>query len=218
MAHQTVTTELLRDSTSANPPPYHAAMIATTKARKKIWTEAALQALPEDGCNHEVVDGRLVMSPKNNFSHGFITARLLSALLTFVEARRLGAVLDSSTGFWMKNRNCRAPDISFITRARLDATGFRPSTPRFFPGAPDLAVEVLSPNNTRREMEKRMKDFFESGTRLAWIVAPKTRRVEVCHSPTERQWVDDTGFLDGEDLLPGFRHPVAAVFKEWDWE
>jgi Uma2 family endonuclease len=90
-------------------------MIATAaKARKKIWTEAQLQALPEDGYNHEVVDGRLVMSPKNNFYYGFITARLLTALLTFVEARRLGAVLDSSTGFWMKNRNCRAPDISLF--------------------------------------------------------------------------------------------------------
>jgi Uma2 family endonuclease len=194
-------------------------MIATaTKARKRTWTETQLQALPEEGYNHEVVSGRLIINPKNNFFHGFISARLSSALLTFVEARRLGAVLDSSIGFWMKNRNCRAPDISFITRARIEALGFRPSSPRFFPGAPDLVVEVLSPDNTRREMEKRLKDFFESGTRLAWIVSPKARRVEVFHSPAKGEWVGSEGFLDGEDLLPGFRHPIANLFKEWDWE
>ena len=126
---------------------------------KKVWTQAEVQALPEQGFNHEVVDGELVMSPKNDFFHGFISARLSAALLAFVQTERLGAVLDSSTGFWMKNRNCRAPDISFISRARLEALGFRPSSRQFFPGAPDLAVEVLSPNNTRRESDDRLNEM-----------------------------------------------------------
>jgi Uma2 family endonuclease len=121
-------------------------MIAETEAAKKVWTEAELEALPEDGYIHEVVNGELVMSPKNNFNHGWICTSLLVALANFNRIYHLGVVLDSSTGFWMHNRNCRAPDISFITKARLISSGFKPSTKMFFPGAPDLAVEVLSLN------------------------------------------------------------------------
>ncbi len=193
-------------------------MRSVVESPKKVWTQAEVQALPEQGFNHEVVDGELVMSPKNDFFHGFISARLSAALLAFVQTERLGAVLDSSTGFWMKNRNCRAPDISFISRARLEALEFRPSNRLFFPGAPDLAVEVLSPNNTRGEIDERLSDFFSSGSRLAWIVDPEARRVEVCRSLTERRMIASGGFLEGEDILPGFRYPIANLFKEWDWE
>ena len=185
---------------------------------QKIWTEAELEALPEDGFIHEVVDGELVMSPKNNFYHGEICSRLLAALVSFNDTHKLGAVLDSSTGFWMQNRNCRAPDASFFPKARLRALGFGRKTARFFPGAPDLAAEILSPHNTRHEMDQRLKDFFASGTKIAWIIDPETESVEVCHSLTRQTLVGPGGFLDGEDILPGFRYPIAELFKPWDWE
>src|SRR5580765_1061437 len=116
-------------------------MSATVSVPKKVWTESNLEALPDDGYNHEVVNRDLVMSPKNNFQHGDICVRLLSALNAFVQAQRLGVVLDSSTGFWMANRNCRAPDISFVGKSRLKGLKRPPTT--FFQGAPDLAVEIL---------------------------------------------------------------------------
>src|ERR1051325_331782 len=106
-----------------------------------------LQALPDGGYIHELVDGELVKSPKNNFRHGDICIRISIALGNFVNSGRLGVVCDSSTGFWMKNRNCRAPDISFISKERLRKAGFKFSTPKFFPGAADLLVEILSPSN-----------------------------------------------------------------------
>ena len=81
---------------------------------------------------------------------------------------------------------------------------------------------VMSPknlaNNTRREMDERLQDFFESGTQLAWIIDPEKRRVEVCQSPTRRAFLGSGGVLEGADLLPGFRYPVAELFKEWAWE
>jgi Uma2 family endonuclease len=193
-------------------------MNAPVAAPRKVWTEAELQALPEDGFNHELIDGEIVMSPKSDFFHGDISSRLSAALLAFAATRRLGAVLDSSTGFRMNNSNVRAPDISFISRERLKAAGFRRSTRRFFPGAPDLAVEVLSLHDTRKEIDDRLKDFCSSGTRLAWIVDPDAQRVEVCRSLSERRWISGGDFLDGEDLLPGFRYAVADLFKDWDWE
>jgi Uma2 family endonuclease len=193
-------------------------MNAVTETPGKIWTEADLQSLPDDGYIHEVVNSELVMSPKNDFFHGDICSELLTVLRTFVREKRLGAVLDSSTGFWMKNRNCRAPDISFVSRERLIALNFKRSTRSFFPGAPDLAVEILSPNNTRAEIDQRLRDFFESGTRLAWIIDPDAKRAEICRTLTSRKLIEAGGHLEGEDLLSGFRYPLDDLFKAGDWE
>jgi Uma2 family endonuclease len=193
-------------------------MTTASSVERKVWTEAELEALPEDGYIHEVVDGELVMSPKNNPYHGNMCAELSMALCAYAKARKLGAVWDSSTGFWMYNRNCRAPDVSFVTRERLQALGIKRQTRNFFPGAPDLAVEVLSPSNARVEIDERLKDFFASGTQVAWIINPDTECVEVCHAPDKRKLLGSGADLDGEHLLPGFRYPIADLFKGWDWE
>ena len=80
-------------------------MNSVLEPRSKVWTEAEIEALPEDGFLYEVVNGNLVMSPKNNFFHGRICMRLSSALDRYAIEHRLGLVLESSTGFWMLNRN-----------------------------------------------------------------------------------------------------------------
>lgn len=193
-------------------------MKGATKTAKKTWGEAELQALPEDGYLHEVVGGELIMSPKNDFFHGRICLRLSSALHVFVVEHRLGAVLDSSTGFWMQNRNCRAPDVSFVSRQRLEQLGFKPSSRKFFPGAPDLAIEILSRNNTRAEIDVRLKDFFSSGTQIAWVINSDLEAVEICHSLQDRKLLGAGAVLEGEHLLPGFRYPIVNLFKEWDWD
>src|SRR5438876_2969121 len=172
-------------------------MKVTVEHPRKVWTEGELQSLPDDGYIHEVVNGELIMSPKNNFQHEDIGAELLTALRTYAKANRLGAVLGSNFGCWMSNRNCRAPDISFIPKARLRRLGFTPSTRKFLPGAPDLAVEILSPSNTRAEIDERLKDFFASGARLAWVINPDDECAEVCHSPTECRLLGPGGVLDG---------------------
>ena len=189
-----------------------------TQKAGKVWTEAALQALPADGYLHELVNGELVMSSKNNFQHEQICQRLNFALESFNRAHRLGVVFGSSMGFWMADRNCQAPDVAFVPKARLRQLGFQPDTKTFFPGAPDLAAEVLSPGNSRAEMDERLTDYFASGARVVWIIHPDEQFVEVCHSRTQRRIVGLTGSLDGEHLLPGFRLSVADLFRPWDWE
>jgi Uma2 family endonuclease len=193
-------------------------MSAAMEITKRIWTEEELQALPDDGYGHELVDGDLVMSPKNNFEHENLCARLFLALANFNRAHRLGAVLGSNLGCWMHNRNCRAPDVSFISKQRLQQFGFRVSTRKFLPGAPDLAIEIASPSNTRAEIDARLKDFFSSGTQLAWIIRPEEQFVEICHSPTERRIVGCGAVLDGEQLLPGFQFSITELFSEGEWE
>ncbi|MGZ8919920.1 MAG: Uma2 family endonuclease [Limisphaerales bacterium] len=190
-------------------------MNAVSANQKKEWTEEELQALPDNGFDYELVDGELVVSPKNDFQHGDICGELLMRL-RFHALNQLGLVCDSSTGFWMSNRNCRAPDISFVAKARL--SGLKKAPTEFFKGATDLAVEVLSPNNSRPEMEERLRDFFDSGTRLVWIIDPETESAEICYSLIDRRWLSPSGELNGEDLLPGFRCKLAEPFAGWSWE
>ena len=192
-------------------------MNATADAEKKVWTEAELEALPDNGYKYELVNGELVISPKNNFQHENLCGRLYVELANYNQAHRLGVVLGSNLGCWMKSQNCRAPDISFISKERLQRLGFKPSTRKFLPGAPDLAVEIMSPSNTRREIDERLKDFFSSGTQIAWVIHPEEQFVEVCHSPTDRTPLGLGGMLDGEHLLPEFKYPINQLFKEWDW-
>ncbi len=118
----------------------------------------------------------------------------------------------------MKNRNCRAPDVGFFSKARLIQFGFKPTTRKFFPAAPDLAVEVLSPSNTRAQIDARLKDYFASGTQLAWVVDPDNECAEICHSPTDRKLIGSGGQLEGERLLPGFSFPIADLFADWTWD
>lgn len=190
-------------------------MSAAIESKKKVWTEAELEALPEDGYIHELVNGELVMSPKNNWQHGDLCARLVMALGMYAQQNRLGAVFDSSTGFWMQNLNCRAPDVSLVRKERL--AGLNRREPAFFKSAPDLAVEILSPSMTRRELDERLKDFFESGSKLAWVIDPQREMIEICRSATQRRLLGPGGSLDGEEVLPGFQYAVADLFKDWEW-
>ena len=193
-------------------------MVGTTPDRPKVWTEEEIQSLPDDGYKHEIVNGELVMSPKNNFEHERLVGRLFYALETFVRAQKNGAVLTSNLGYWMRSRNCRAPDISFIANDRLRKHGFNLRTRKFFPEAPDLAVEVVSASNTRSEIDDRLRDLFSSGTQLAWIIHPDEQFVEVCHSPWDRKMIGPGGELDGEQLLPGFRYEIDQLFAPEIWE
>lgn len=190
-------------------------MTAPVETKRKVWTEAEIEALPEDGYNHEIVGGELVASPKHDWWHGEICVRVLTAIQSFASLHHLGAVWNSSTGFWMENLNCRAPHVSFVSKKRL--FGLKRCEAKFFQGAPDLAVEVLSPSNTRREVDDRLRDYFSSGAQLAWVIDPERELVEVCHSLTQRRLLGPGASLDGEQLLPGFQYPVADLFKEWEW-
>jgi Uma2 family endonuclease len=172
------------------------------------WTEEALMALPRDGRKYELLGGRLLVSP-TGFQHGYIAVRLTTAMQEFGLRHRLGVVVDSSTGFRLKNGDCLSPDLSFVRKERLG----KELTPKFFPGAPDLAVEVLSPGESLTAIDKKLAAYFADEARLAWVVNPKDQTVRVHHSPRRFRTLRAGDCLDGEDLLPGFSFPVAALFE-----
>jgi len=180
---------------------------------KKVWTDEAFMALPDDGHHYEIVNGELIDMGNSGALHGYVCSLLLAALMSYILPKKLGVILDSSTAFKMKNGNKRSPDISFFAKDRLQGITELPSG--FLEGAPDLAVEVLSPGNTIEEIDEKIAEYFENGARLVWVISPTQHYVLVYRSAQEPdRLLKSIDSLDGEDVIPGFTLPVADLFQK----
>lgn len=185
-----------------------------TLAEDETWTEEKLLSLPDDGNKYELVGGKLVMTPAG-IEHERIGARLIGALERIVREKKLGIVCGSSAGYWMKGGNLRSPDISFIAKERLQ--GLKRAPKGFFSGSPDLAIEILSPSDTVESIHEKIVEYFENGTKLAWVVNPEEQIVLVYHSPQPDSLLRAGDSLDGESLIPGFSFPVSELFTELEF-
>lgn len=171
----------------------------------RTWTDEELMALPEDGFKRELVGGEIQVNPAGS-PHGLVGLRLGSRLLAFVEAAGLGFVFDSSTGWRLPNGNLRVPDLSFVSRQRLPEL-----REGFLRVPPDLAVEILSPGDSVPRMDAKIAEYAASGVRLTWVIDVRRRHALACRSLADRTPIAGSGVLDGEDVLPGFRCPLADI-------
>ncbi|MFN8485088.1 MAG: Uma2 family endonuclease [Anaerolineae bacterium] len=177
----------------------------------ELVTAEMLAALPDTGERTELVRGEVVSMSPGGAEHGRIGGRLFVALGDFVLRHGLGEIYLAETGFILSRDpdTVRAPDAAFVAAARLAGRGRRSG---FFDGAPDLAVEVVSPNDSYQDVEDKVYDYLNAGTRAVWVVNPRAQTVTV-YEPTRvarTLTVHDT--LDGGDTLPGFALPVRDLF------
>ncbi|WP_406695081.1 Uma2 family endonuclease [Singulisphaera sp. Ch08] len=174
-------------------------------------TADELWKMPNSGMRHELVRGELrSMSPAGS-EHGSIIAEITGSLQPFVKSHQLGKVFGAETGFKISNDpdTVRAPDVAFIRRERIPKTGLPKA---FWPGAPDLAVEVVSPGDTVEEVDEKVADWFNAGALAVWIVKPKAQTVTVYSAPNVVVVLTGNDEIDGGELLPGFRYRVSDVF------
>ncbi len=177
----------------------------------KLMTADELLVMPDDGFHYELVRGELKrMSPAGD-EHGSVTMALASPLYQYVKLHQLGKVYAAETGFKLESNpdTVRAPDIAFVSMERVQAAG---RVEGYRSGAPDLAVEVLSPGNTKREMAEKVEDYFAAGARLVWIVNPKLKTVTVYRSPIDSVTLTQEDTLDGGEVVPGFQIAVTEIF------
>jgi len=127
-----------------------------------------------------------------------------------VVKKGLGELLDGQTGCRMRSGDLISPDISYVSLSRWHT--HRAQKTAFFAGGPDLIVEVLSPDDTMGRIEEKLEQCFAEGTKLAWIVHPRLRRVHVYRAAGEDAIVKDGQTLTGDDVIPGFELPVSAIF------
>jgi len=158
----------------------------------------------------ELVRGELIPLAFGSLQHGCIAARLLATVAGFVKEKSLGVTLAGGTGFQIARNpdTVRAPDVAFVRAERVPAT-----LPRgFVPGPPDLAVEVLSPDDRAGEVLAKVRDWLEAGCRAVGVVDPMTRTVSVYRSPNEAAILAATETLTGGAVLPGISVPGAEIF------
>lgn len=182
-------------------------MSATTQ----LITAEELLTLPRGRQRQELIEGELRQMSPAGHNHGKIAARLTGALIQHIEASDLGEVYAAETGFKLKSEpdTVRAPDTAFVRRERAEEVG---DTQGYFPGAPDLAVEVVSPGDRIGEVEEKVEEWLEAGASLVWIVSPKLRTVTVYRSLTDVVTLTEKDALDGGQVVPGFHYPVAKLF------
>lgn len=184
--------------------------MATTS--RYVTDEELLQA-PRDGQKYERVDGEMRVSPAGG-RHGAVIVELMGRLWAFVTERKLGRVLESSTGFRWPGRktdrpdNVRSPDVSFVAAGRCPDERV---PVEFVALAPDLAVEVLSPRDRRGDVLEKVGEYLDVGTRLVWVIDPEKRTAVVYRSLTDIRVIAEADVLDGEDVVPGFACPLRDV-------
>lgn len=150
-----------------------------------------------------------MMTPAG-FEHGRIVMCISLPLASFVKERSLGVVTGAETGFQIARDpdTVRAPDVGFVRAQRVSG----PPTKGFFSGAPDLAVEVLSPNDRASELLAKVQNWLGAGCLAVWVIDPATHTVTVYGCPNEMTVYGPSDELTGGEVLPGFKLPVAEIF------
>jgi Uma2 family endonuclease len=177
----------------------------------QLMTADELLRYPHNNQRLELVKGELRVMPPSGGEHGMLAANICGPVVSYVRTHRLGVVVGAETGFLLAQDpdTVRAPDLGFIRQERIPATGI----PRgFWPGAPDLAVEVISPGDTYTEVQEKVEEWLAAGCRLVWVINPRRRTVTVYRSLTDIAILTQADVLDGYAVLPGFRCPVADIF------
>ncbi len=163
--------------------------------------------------SYELVRGWLVREPRPKEMHGSLQLWLGHFLLEFVARNRLGLVV-TDTGYVLseQGQTVRGPDVAFVTAARLEGG---PLEEHFRRGPPDLAVEVLSPSNRRRQVAEKVTEYLAAGARAVWVVDPRNRSVTVYRAGADPRVYGAEEELDGGEVLPGFRLPLSKLFEAY---
>jgi Uma2 family endonuclease len=176
-------------------------------ARDITTAEELLRAGDIGRC--ELIRGELHMMIPPGARHGWVAINLTGPILNHVEANRLGHLYAAETGFQLSRDpdTVRAADVAFV---RADRPG--PPERGYYPGAPDLAVEVLSPDDRPGYVRDKVAEWLEAGAGAVWVVDPRTRTVAVHEPGRDPLVLGENDTVPGGEVLPGFALAVREVF------
>ena len=182
-----------------------------TLTTEKLLTADDLFRLDSQDVRGELIRGTLCKTMPTGVRHGQVVVNLTILLGGLIKPRRLGWVLASDVGFLLERDpdTVREPDVAFISARKLPLDA---EVAGYFEGAPDLAVEVVSPSDSPQDVYHKARMWISFGVPLVWVVNPETRTIEI-HRPGQRLLTlveDDT--LDGDTVLPGFTCAVRDLF------
>ncbi len=184
------------------------AAVATTE---ELVTGEELLAMGNTG-RCELVEGRIVMLSPTGSRHGSVEGNFYDALRSFVRPHHLGLVKVGEVGIYTHRRpdTVRGADVLYISKERAAEL----SGAAYLDVAPDLVVEVLSPDDRWNNIIQKLREYFAIGVRMVWVADPDSRRVSVYRSPTDVGEFTAGDSLSGDDVLPGFSVSVASLFED----
>lgn len=173
-------------------------------------TADELFAMPNNA-RRELVRGEVREMAPAGFNHGDVTNRFAYLLSRHVYDNDLGKVSAAETGFRLQKDpdTVRGADVAFIAKARIPKNG---GPAGFWPGAPDLVVEVVSPGDTLEEVEDKVDDYLSAGARMVLVITPRRKTLTVHRSGANPVILREGDVLDTGDVVPGFRCSVADIF------
>lgn len=160
----------------------------------------------------ELVRGVMEVHEPSSFDPSAVASRIMTTVGSYVFSHELGEVTGEAGGYILARNpdTVRAPDIAFVRRERLSEENL---TPGFFAGAPDLAIEVISPSDNRKRLLAKVEEYLAAGTSLVWVFDMWARTVTV-YRPSEPPFVvRDGGSVDGGAVIPGFRLELATIWR-----
>ena len=177
----------------------------------RTMTAEELLQMPDDGFRYELVRGELRQMVPAGHQHGRIVVNITTPLDQHVRANGLGAVYAAETGFKIAADPdlVRAPDAAFICRERLEEVE---EVEGYWPGAPDLTVEVVSPGDIYADVEEKVFDWLEAGTRMVVVVNSRKHIATVYRSLSDIVVLTENDALDGGEVVPGWILPVRDLF------
>ena len=176
-------------------------------------SEEQFMRLAADATNkYELVEGKLQIMPPSGQVHAKVVSRIDRKIGNWVEANEAGETY-SEGAFRLAPQLIQAPDVGVVVTSRVPQD-IDPKDTGPFPGAPDLAVEVLSAASSYGVIADRIEKYFQFGTRLIWVVIPYHRRIEVHRADGTVQRLGDDDVLSGEDVIPGFEIPVRELWPK----
>ncbi len=165
--------------------------------------------LPRDGARHELDAGKLITMPPPKSLHSLVVSAVLEILQTYLRQRGFGRAM-AEAGFVLSRNplTIRQPDVCVLSKERIQSTG----ADEYFEGAPELAVEVISPSDLAEDMAIKVSQYLGAGCKQVWVLYPKSKSVHVFHSGGSMATFDKMQTLVGGDLLPQFSTKVSDLF------
>jgi Uma2 family endonuclease len=175
-----------------------------------VTADELLRMPDENGVTHELVYGRVLKVPLPGWFHGWLAGRWYALINQHVQANHLGLVFSQDTGFKLTSNpdTVRGPDVGYVTRER--AAGARPLS-GYWLKAPDLVVEIRSPNDRRSRVRAKAEEWLAHGTRTFWDVEPERMVITAHHADGTKRLFTAHNVISDEKLLPGFQHLVRDL-------
>jgi Uma2 family endonuclease len=185
--------------------------MSSFRVATRLITADELLSIPDDGLLCELVDGELWMAPHPGEEEGVLAADILVSLGNHVRVHGLGGMFATRAGFRIGSDpdTVMVPDLAYVRRERIERTPIREG---YRAGAPDLAVEVVSPGDTFGRVEAKVARWLAAGCRMVVVVNPERRAATVYRSLNEVRLLTEGDVLDGGEVVPGWTLPLRELF------